>query len=63
MVSAAVTVRGSEPELTILPSSTTMAVGKAAVLTCRPSGPNANNLFTDLKWLDTQNRTIGDRNS
>lgn len=63
ILSVAVMIRGSEPELTILPSSTTMAVGKAAVLTCRPSGPNANNLFTDLKWLDTHNRTVGDRNS
>ncbi|KAK9512568.1 hypothetical protein O3M35_000965 [Rhynocoris fuscipes] len=55
-------VDASEPELTILPSSTTMPVGKAAVLTCRPDGPNGK-LFSDVKWLDTHNRTVGDRNS
>uniref|UniRef100_A0A0A9ZHK9 Fasciclin-2 n=1 Tax=Lygus hesperus TaxID=30085 RepID=A0A0A9ZHK9_LYGHE len=48
-----------EPELRILPSSATLIkpIGHQTLVTCRPFGGDIS-LISNIRWLDTKNRTI-----
>ncbi|KAF6212589.1 hypothetical protein GE061_013115 [Apolygus lucorum] len=54
-----VSVVCDEPELRILPSSATLIkpIGHQTLVTCRPFGGDIS-LISNIRWLDTKNRTI-----